>query len=108
MSSTNAKVLNVLNPTDIEQLLAMRETQRSMRERLALIDESISGLENEVLTAIDLGADLRNLKYAVSVQTTERRYPSWKEHFISRLGKSEADSVLELTAPVTHRKLVIK
>jgi hypothetical protein len=44
----------------------------------------------------------------VRIQENVRRYPAWKEHFLSRLGKAEADTILEATTPTVHKKLVIE
>ncbi len=93
---------------EIEQLIAMRETQKSLKDRLALMDQSIDQLSEKLIGLVDSGADLSQCGYHVSIQTSERRYPAWKEHFISRLGKADADDILEATTPVIHRKLVIK
>lgn len=106
----NPNTLNqaVINPIEIEKLLAMRETQKGLKERLALMEEAISQAEDLILSSIDAGADLSRLGYTVEVQESSRRYPAWKEHFISRLGKDAADAVLEGTKPTVFRKLVIK
>lgn len=98
----------VLNPVDIEKLLAMRETQKSLKQRLALIEEAISQAECLIISSIDAGADLSRCGYSVEIQESSWHYPAWKEHFISRLGKEAADAVLDCTAPTVHRLLVIR
>lgn len=98
----------VINPTDIQQIIAMREAREALRKRSELIDEALGGLEAKIVALVDSGADTANLGAVVSVHETSRRYPAWKEHFISRLGKFEADAVLESTIPSVSRKLVLK
>lgn len=97
-----------ITTAEVESLLAMRETQNTLRDRLAVMDEAIKKSETALLGQIESGADLSGCRYSVNVEEFTRRYPAWKEHFISRLGKSEADAVMDSTAPVILRKLVIK
>lgn len=95
-------------PSEVDKILAMRETQKALKDRLAFMEEAVKRAEAELIAAIDSGADTSLLGCQVSVESIERRYPAWKEHFISRLGKAETDAVMESTAPTMHRKLVIK
>lgn len=96
-----------ITSAQIEQLLAMRETQKGLKERLKLMDEAVEKAEETIIDMVCKGADTFACGFEVRIQELERRYPAWKEHFISRLGKAEADSVMENTAPVMHRKLVV-
>jgi len=97
-----------INQTSIESILAMRETQRALKDRLRVMDDALDKAESTLIDAIDNGVDLSSIGYNVEVQENTRRYPAWKEHFISRLGKSEADAVMASTPETFHRKLVIK
>lgn len=96
------------SPTDLEQLIAMRETQRSLKDRLELMDKAISEIEGRIIAQIDSGADFSRFGYSIAIQESSRRFPAWKEHFIGRLGKAEADAVLEATPATIYRKLVIR
>lgn len=99
---------NAIANSQLEHLLAMREAQKGLRHRLKLMDDAIEKAESEIMEQLDCGVDLSACGYELSIQETVRRYPAWKEHFISRMGKEVADSVMENTAPVLHRKLVVK
>lgn len=92
----------------IEKILAMRESQKALRDRLALIEQAISDAEKEVIGLVEAGADLSQAGYAISVSSSERRYPAWKEHFIEFAGKQKADQILEETEPTLYRRLVVK
>ena len=92
----------------VEQLLAMRDAQKGLKERLRLMEESVDKIEKDLIAAVASGADLSQCGYEVSLQTVERRYPAWKEHFISKLGKEAADAVMNSTAPTTFQRVVIK
>lgn len=98
----------VLSQADVEKLLALKETQKALKERLEVMDQAIRESEESILAQITRGADATHCGYAVSVQTIERRYPAWKEHFIEKLGKSAADAVLIATEPTVYRRVVIK
>lgn len=106
-SSTQKSPQTITN-NQLEQLLAMRETQKGLRDRLKLMDDAINEAEAQLIDQMNLGANLTECGYTLSVQETVRRYPAWKEHFLWRLGKTEADAVLESTPATVHRKLVIK
>jgi hypothetical protein len=92
----------------VESILAMRETQRALKDRMELMDRSIKDAEAGLIAQIEAGADVNQCGYAVSIQAVERHYPAWKEHFISKLGKAAADAVMDDTAPVVYQRLVIK
>ena len=78
-----------INQTSIESILAMRETQRALKDRLKVMDDALDKAEANLIRAIDAGTDLSSCGYAIQIQESIRRYPAWKEHFISRLGKSK-------------------
>jgi hypothetical protein len=99
---------SAVTPNQIEQLIAMRETQRSLKERLTLMDDAIHTAQEAILGALDAGADLSYCPYSLSIQVQERRYPKWRDEFVSRLGKTEADQILANTTATVYRKLVIK
>lgn len=94
--------------SQIEQILALRESRKALADRLELIEKSLSEAETQIIFAIDSGANVANAGYAVSISETERRYPKWKEEFISVAGKAAADKVLEATPANVYRKLIIK
>lgn len=92
----------------VEQILAMRETRKALQERLELVEKALSTAEDEIIGLIELGADVASAGYALSVNESQRRYPAWKEHFISFMGKAKADDILEATPATIYKKLVIK
>jgi hypothetical protein len=75
---------------------------------MASLEPAIKESEGQLMALLEAGADFSHCGFAVSIQSSEKRYPKWKEEFISRLGKPLADEVLEGTSPTVHRKLVIK
>lgn len=92
---------------NLEKILAMREAAKMLKERLATVENSLDQAEQEIMEAVDAGADFSALGYEVAIQESSRRYPKWKEEFLSRLGKSAADAVTESTPATIYRKLVI-
>jgi hypothetical protein len=106
-SRTQSNPQSVTN-AQIEQLLAMREAQKGLKDRLKLMDDAIDTAETALIAQISNGADLSKCGFDVRIQETERRYPAWKEYFIEKLGKGAADAILVATEPTVHRRVVIK
>lgn len=94
--------------SEIEKVLALRESRKALADRLQLIEAALSESENEIIAQIDAGADLSQTGYAISINESERRFPRWKEEFISIAGKPAADRVLEATPATVYRRLVVK
>jgi hypothetical protein len=98
----------VIDAAEVQKLIAMRETQKALKSRLELMDQAVKESEAVIIAAVDAGAAIEGLGVDLRIEEVSRRYPAWKEHFISRMGKAVADEVLEHTAPVTYRRVVIK
>ena len=97
-----------VSATEVERLLATRETYQALKKRLDAIAASVEELESEIISQLEAGVDFASLGYHVRIQETTRRYPAWKEHFLSRVGKIEADAVLKATPPTIHKKLIVE
>ncbi len=93
--------------SNVEWLLALRESYQALKKRLDAMEETVDELESGIIAQVESGLDFSIFGYEIKVQESTRRYPAWKEHFIERLGKSEADSVLAATKPTILKKLVI-
>lgn len=93
---------------EVHKFIALRESADSLKERLVFLEQSMKEIEICLIGHVDSGEDLLHCEFELSVRNAERRYPAWKEHFISRLGKIEADEVLAATSPPIHRKIIIK
>lgn len=105
---TQTQLKQSLSTADIENILALRESQKALKARLDLIVRALDTAENKIVQSIESGADLAHCRFSLSIHEISRRYPAWKEHFISHCGKVEADQVLESTTPTIHKKLEIK
>jgi len=92
---------------EVEQLLALRETQKELKRRLELVDQSVESAEQAIVSKLDSGADLTACGFGLEVKECERRYPAWKEHFIELAGKDAAHRVLAQTDPKIYRNLRI-
>ncbi len=97
----------VVTNIEIEQLLALKETQKELNRRLELIEQSVQSTEDTIISKIDSGADLSSCGFGIEVKEVERRYPAWKEHFIELAGKDTADRILAETEPKVYRNLRI-
>ncbi len=106
MNPNALKKVAVTN-TEIEQLLALRETQKELKRRLELIDQSVDSTEQAIISKLDSGANISACGFGLEVKQVERRYPAWKEHFIDLAGKEAADRVLAETDPKVYRNLKI-
>lgn len=98
---------STVSNTEIEAYLSMQETRKSLKSRLELMEQAVDKAEAEILAKIDAGADLMGCGYSIVVNVTERRNVRWKEEFLSRCGKAEADLVTNATTPTRYRRLVI-
>ena len=92
----------------VESYLAAREAYQSLKKRLSLLEEAMKGQEGQLISQIEGGAELATVPYLISIQIIERRFPAWKEEFISRLGKQLADQIHQATRPRIYKSLVVK
>lgn len=106
MESSAALKLQI---TDIElqQLRAKKDARSQLKKKLAEVEDDLKRQEQSLIEMIDNGAEVLSDR-EVKIKKIERRYPSWKEHFINECGKDLADEVLKLTTPKVHRELIIK
>lgn len=97
-----------IDPLQIEQLIGMRSTAQALKSRLAVLERSILKTEAGLIAAVESGMDLRDLAYSLAVKVSERRYPSWKNHFIALAGTKAAEVVLDKTEPTVAKTLLIE
>lgn len=91
---------------DITKLLNLRESKAFLKKRLDQIDSDLDALEEELIGRIENGAVIE-CRYPVSVKTTERRYPSWKDAFVKVAGEQEAKKVTDCTEPTVSKSVVV-
>lgn len=106
-----AKILSetsVASITDIEvmKLMNLRESKAFIKKRLEQIDSDLTTLEDDLIARIESGARIES-HHSISVKTSERRYPSWKDAFIAAAGETEAKKVVESTTPTISKSIVI-
>lgn len=94
--------------TDVEiiKLMNLRESKVFIKKRLEQIDSDLTALEEELIVRIEAGAPIE-CPHPISVKTSERRYPSWKDAFISIAGEPKAKKVIDSTAPTITKSIVI-
>lgn len=91
---------------DVTRLMNFLESKAFLKKRLEQIDAHLETLEKELIARIEAGARI-NSRFPISVRTTERRYPSWKEAFVKVAGESEAKKIVDSTAPTISKSIVI-
>jgi hypothetical protein len=106
MESSAALKLQITD-IEIQQIKAKKDARLKLKRRLAEVEQDLKGQEQYLIELLDNGAEVISER-EIKIKNTERRYPSWKEHFISLCGKDLADEVLESTEPKIHRELIIK
>lgn len=99
---------SILEKSDIEKVLALRESRKALADRLELIEKALDEAEEQVIGQVVAGVDLSRTGYAISISETERRFPKWKEHLIEIAGKAEADRIISETPATIYRKLIVK
>ncbi len=104
---SNAAIQTKVEGANIERLLALRETYQALKKRLDAMEATVDELETDLIAQVEAGVDFSIFGYEVKVQESTRRYPAWKEHFLARVGKAEADAILESTTQTILKKLVI-
>ncbi len=100
--SSNASITDA----DIIKFMNLRESKAFIKKRLEQIDSDLTALEDELIARIEGGARSES-RYPISIKTSERRYPSWKDAFISVAGASEAEKVINSTTPTISKAIVI-
>lgn len=98
----------LITNADIERILALREAKDGLKRRIELIEGSLREAEAALVLALETQPELIYGDYTLSVKVTEKRYPAWKEHFLTHAGKERADRILLETAPRIYKSLIIK
>lgn len=94
--------------TDLEigKLRSLRESRTLMKQRLAELEDDLASHEKDLIARLESGA-VSESQDTLTVKTTERRYPSWKDAFVSRLGEIEARKVTDSTTPTISKSIII-
>lgn len=101
--------LNSVTPVtdfDVTRFMNFLESRAFLKKRLEQIDAQLEALENDLIARIESGARISS-RFPVSVKTSERRYPSWKDAFVRVAGEVEAKKITESTAPTISKSIVI-
>ena len=98
----------IITLAEIECIVAMRETAKSNKERLEILQDIIKIHEQEIIRKLDQGAYVSSCEYIVSVRETEKRFPARKQDFIDNCGKALADENLDDPEETLCRDLLIK
>ncbi len=91
---------------DVTKLQNLRESKAFLKKRLEQIESELDSVETELIERIEAGAQI-TCRYPVSIKTSERRCPSWKDAFIQVAGESEAKRIIESTRPTVSKSVVI-
>lgn len=105
--SSNAAYQMTITDIQIQTYLTFKEERDKLKKKLKEMDEGIKSLEQNYIEIIQNGGEVLSERI-LEVKEVSKRYPAWKEHFIDKCGKQEADKVLEITEPKSYLKLVIK
>jgi len=97
-----------INQEQIAKIMELKRTQQQLKDELAQIEKAIAQEESDLMEALEFGADTSNCGYKIELRTYQRRYPSWRDEFIARLGREAAVTFYKATEPRTYRKLVIQ
>lgn len=94
--------------TDLEvgKLKSLRESRTVIKQRLAELEDDLASHEKNLIARLESGA-VSESQYVLTLKTTERRYPSWKDAFVSRLGEIEARKVTDSTTPTISKSIII-
>ena len=88
--------------------MALKAKKHQLKLEMERITEEVSRAEKDLLEKLDQKTSLKSDTYSIQEQVTERRFPSWKEHFISFAGKGRADDIIADTEPKVYRSVLIK
>lgn len=106
MSSTALKTQGI-NSMELEGLLAMKKQLKTLQGKMERIQEAIKCKEADLINLVDGGA-ASPAGFTLSIREFEKRYPAWKEHYISLTSQEQAEAILKQTEPTLYRNLVIK
>lgn len=97
-----------VSDAEVAELVAMRETYDALKRRMELLEPHLESKEAAIIAKVEAGADTSRCRYDLEVKTSTRTFPAWKEEFISRLGKDEANVVVLNTPQKIYKKLSIR
>lgn len=106
--NSNAVKKPVITAKEVLEYLALRESIQGLKRRVELLDESLGQAELGLIAKLDFGADTEGCGFLLSIRETSKRFPAWKEHYISACGKNAADRILGSTEAKLYRDLVVK
>ena len=95
-----------ITDSDITRLLKLRESKTFLKKRLEQLELDLKANEEEIMLKIESGSMIQ-CKHMLSIKSSERRTPSWKEAFINLAGEVEAKKIIDFTAPHITKSLVI-
>lgn len=108
MNRSNAALKrSIVTRTQIQSLLAMRESLDAMKKRYDLLENSVKATEQEIIAQIESGIEVDS-DYDLQIRTSERRYPAWKSYFVEVAGAAAAERVLAETLPTIYKTLIVK
>jgi hypothetical protein len=103
-----AKDLKKITNLDVKKLITLKEELKSLDTRVEILKETIKDRELLFAKALRRGFDSSRLKWDLTIQTIQKRYPAWKEHFINAMGKTMADKILKKTKPISYTHIKIQ
>lgn len=98
---------NQLQDWEIDVVMVMKTRQRQLKSELDSLTEQIAQSEQAILNRFLDEEFVRTETYSLQAHVAERRFPCWKELFISFLGKEKADEIVAKTEPKVYRTLRI-
>ncbi len=111
MKTSNTALKLVVTDTQVQGLLAMRESLDSLKKRYELLENSVKAQEQEIIALVEAGATV-NSSHELRIRATERRYPHWKESYAvvaAQLPSAPTtEEVLANTIPLVSKTLIIK
>ena len=97
----------VISEEEVQQVIALKSTLKQLKKQVESISSSLSHAESVLVEKLEAGAS-SPFGFSLAVKEVARKFPAWKEYFISRLGKNEADKVLESVEPKIYKNLTVK
>lgn len=93
--------------TRLKKLLTLQRMIEKLTKNLDSIKLSYSSDAEEIINALTNGESVERGALLVAVNTTLRRVVSWRGVVEEKLGKDEAERILNETPPHVSRRLVI-
>ncbi|POB13862.1 hypothetical protein [Halobacteriovorax sp. DA5] len=103
----NLKIKECITDIDLQQIIKLRETKKILQDQLKDMTDNLHHLEESVISKLKDGCINLTTKQ-LTIKESQRRFPSWKEHFIEKCGKQMATVIIENTEPKRYETLTIK